>query len=103
MRACVSSLFFLDVQILYFYLAPGGLLVEEEVLVFDFIDLVKCTHLRVGKPFTRKHFFTKLGNIGGNLGLLVGASILSIYDGCKDITGKLIKKKKATEPASSMY
>ncbi len=40
MRACVSSLFFLDVQILYFYLAPGGLLVEEEVLVFDFIDLV---------------------------------------------------------------
>ncbi len=37
------------------------------------------------------------------MGLLVGASILSIYDGCKDITGKLIKKNKGTEPASSMY
>ncbi len=47
-----------------FFLAPGGVLLEREMLVYDFYDLV--------------------GNVGGFLGLFLGASILSMYDGVKN-------------------
>ncbi len=49
--------------ILWFYLAPDGVITEKEILVYDLDDL--------------------LGNIGGSLGLFLGASILSMYDTLK--------------------
>ncbi len=47
----------------HFFVAPGGVLLEKELLVYDLYDLV--------------------GNVGGFLGLFLGASILSMYDGVK--------------------
>ncbi len=47
-------------QTLALMLATGGLVTETEVTLFDGLDLV--------------------GNVGGYLGLLLGASVLSIYD-----------------------
>ncbi len=43
-----------------FSLTSGSVPVEEEVLLFDIFDLI--------------------GNVGGYLGLFLGASILSMYD-----------------------
>ncbi len=56
----------------WFYLAPGGLIVEKEILVYDFYDLI--------------------GNVGGFLGLFLGVSVLSIYDGINDSWQKMKKK-----------
>lgn len=47
-------------QTVLFALSSGGVTVEEDVVLFDGYDLV--------------------GNVGGYLGLTLGASILSIYD-----------------------
>ncbi len=52
-----------------FFLAPGGVLIESEILVYDMYDLI--------------------GNVGGFLGLFLGASILSMYDGVKENVQKL--------------
>ncbi len=46
--------------LVWFFLAPGGIVTEKEILVYDGYDLI--------------------GNIGGFLGLFLGASILSMYD-----------------------
>ncbi len=46
---------------IWIFLAPGGLVLEKEILVYDFYDLI--------------------GNVGGFLGLFLGVSLLSIYDG----------------------
>ncbi len=56
-------------QFVHFYLGASGVLYEEEVLVFDFLDLV--------------------GNVGGFLGLLLGASLLSLFDKAKEIADKM--------------
>ncbi len=63
-------------QALTLYLAPGAIPVETEVQVFDFLDLV--------------------GNVGGFLGLLLGASILTIMDGLKEATEKYLTKLKSS-------
>ncbi len=47
-------------QALNIFIASGGMPYSEEVLVFDFLDMV--------------------GNVGGYLGLFLGISILSIFD-----------------------
>ena len=61
-------------QSLVLYLAPGALPVETEVRVFDFLDLV--------------------GNVGGFLGLLLGASFLSLLDETKALFDKYFTKKR---------
>lgn len=52
------------------FLASGGVPHEEEVLVFDLLDLV--------------------GNIGGFLGLFLGASLLSMLDAGRRITDRAL-------------
>ncbi len=47
-------------QVVQLFLGASGVPYEEEVLVFDFLDLV--------------------GNVGGYLGLFLGASFLSLFD-----------------------
>ncbi len=55
-------------------LKSGGIPHKEEVVVFTIIDLI--------------------GNVGGFLGLLLGASLLSIYDKGIDIIRDSLKKAK---------
>ncbi len=59
-------------EVVFLFLSSGGVPYEEEVLVFDFFDLI--------------------GNIGGFLGLCLGASILSMFDEGKRITDRLLQK-----------
>ncbi len=55
-------------------LSPGGLFRQREVLVFDALDLI--------------------GNVGGFLGLLLGASVLTLLDGGKAAFDRCAVKKK---------
>ncbi len=56
------------------FLDPDGITVDSEVLAFDFYDL--------------------MGNVGGFLGLFLGASILSMYDALKSSLTRMNQYKK---------
>jgi hypothetical protein len=58
--------------VVHLYLSEGSLQYQEEVLVFDFNDLV--------------------GNVGGYLGLLLGTSLLSMLDWSHDAARYLNKR-----------
>ncbi len=49
--------------VVWINLVPGAIMVETEVMAYDIYDLV--------------------GNVGGFLGLFLGASILSLFDGAR--------------------
>ena len=61
-------------QLMVLNLRPGGTPVETEVLVFDLFDLV--------------------GNVGGFLGLFLGASLLTLLDEAKELWDKCREKFK---------
>ncbi len=55
-----------------FFLHPGGLISEREIITYDIDSLV--------------------GNVGGFLGLFLGASCLSIFDSLVNKMGAMIRK-----------
>ncbi len=61
-------------SVLMLTLSAGGISSEKEVLVFDLADLV--------------------GNVGGYLGLFLGASLISLLDGTKGLFDKYLVKKR---------
>ncbi len=63
---------FSQVQDFMLYLKPGGIPYEEEILMYDMLDLI--------------------GNVGGFLGLLLGASILSLMDSGREFAIKMSKR-----------
>ncbi len=69
---------FTGTKILYaaFYLAPGAIMSNTEVLAYDFYDLV--------------------GNIGGFLGLFLGVSILALFDAGRRMGRIVLGKTKVT-------
>ena len=71
---------FLGTKILYaaFYLAPGALMSNSEVLAYDFYDLV--------------------GNVGGFLGLFLGVSILALFDAGRRRMGRIVFGKTKVSP-----
>lgn len=65
-----------QVHLINIMLKPGGMPYREEVFVFNRLDLV--------------------GNIGGFMGLLLGASLLSLYDFVQDAVKKIVKRPRQT-------
>ncbi len=60
-------------QVLTLYLASGRLQTQKEVLVFDLLDLI--------------------GNVGGFLGLFLGASIMTMFDEGKMLAERFLCKR----------
>ncbi len=65
---------------LRFYLKHGGIPFREEVFIFDFLDLV--------------------GNVGGFMGLFLGASLLSIMDDATEVFGRMLGRVKELKAKS---
>ena len=63
-----------DLAIVGWYFKTADLKVTEEVLRYSFGDIV--------------------ADVGGDMGLLLGASILSVYDYALEITGGILTRKK---------
>ena len=72
-----------------FFLAPGGVLQEKEMLVYDFYDLVISIYFALQVQQSWLLNLSQVGNVGGFLGLFLGASILSMYDGVKSNVQRL--------------